>query len=393
LQKHFKRLIDITSTLKRKSVFVLGPRQTGKSTWLKEAYPKSLFINLLDIEVLREINRDSKTLELKILSYLKKSQDKFPLIIIDEIQKMPELLNLVHKMIEEHKTIRFILTGSSARKLKRSGINLLGGRAGQFVMRPLTLEEVAESDYGFEELMQYGGLPSIVLSESPKEDLKDYIQIYLYQEIKEEGLVRNFSNFDRFLSFAATTNGEQINYTSLGNDAQLSPRTVQDYYQILEDTLIGIRLRPYSPKVTSRKLSALDKFYFFDVGVANYLRDFRMSPLLNEQRGKALEHLVFCELWSFVSYASAADWKLFYWRTHTKLEVDFILENGALLYAIEVKYGRKPLKNKIHGLLSFHDEFNHSKPIVICDTNLAFTENKISYMNIIDFKKFLWSLR
>ena len=382
------RFLNINKISSKKSIFLFGPRQTGKTTLLQNIFPNALYIDLLDLEEARALILDSSILEQKI----KSRKEKKIIIIIDEIQKMIELLDVVHKLIVKYPAIRFILTGSSARKLKRSSANLLGGRAREIIMRPLTINELENYDYTLNDYLKYGGLPFIVNSDERREELKDYVQVYLKQEIKEEGLVRNLSNFSRFLYFAASVNCEQINYTSLGSDAQLPARTVQDYFQVLEDTLIGIRLKPFMQGV--RKTVNTDKFYFFDVGVANYLRDPSLLTDSPEYFGKSLEHLVFSEIYSFTCYHPELYSEIFFWRTQTKLEVDFIFRLESKLYAIEVKATKRPKKENTKSLLAFKEDFPNAIIILVCQINETIIDpSGVCYMNINEFFKSLWLIK
>lgn len=380
------RFLKINEIISKKSIFLFGPRQTGKTTLLKSFFPKALYIDLLDLEQARALILDSSVLEQKI----KSKKEKKIIIIIDEIQKMIELLDVVHRLIVKYPAIRFVLTGSSARKLKRSSANLLGGRAKEIIMRPLTTNELENYDYSLKDYLKYGGLPFIINSKERRGDLKDYIQIYLKQEIKEEGLVRNLSNFSRFLYFAASVNCEQINYTSLGSDAQLPSRTVQDYFQILEDTLIGIRLKPFSQSV--RKTVNTDKFYFFDVGVANYLRDPSLLIDSPEYLGKSFEHLVFSEIYSFTCYHPQMYSEIFFWRTQTKLEVDFIFKLESKLFAIEVKAAKRPKKEYSKCLVAFKEENPEAITLVVCQIAETYIDPAgVTYVNIEVFFKALWA--
>ena len=374
------RLIDIEGILRRKSLFLFGPRQSGKTTLLKGAFPDAIYFDLLDIDVQRALSLNPRLIEERGLGA------DSTLFIVDEIQKMPELLDEVHRLIEKHKTWRFILTGSSARKLRRKGVNLLGGRAAQLRLHPLTLKELSDENTAY---FKVGGLPPVVLSAAPKLELKDYIEVYLSHEIQMEGLTRNVSNFHRFLFFASATNCEQINYTKLGNDAQISPRTVQDYYQVLEDTLVGHRLAPLFGK--KRKTVSIDKFYFFDVGVANYLRNRLADTQSPAIFGKIFEHTVFKELLAYTSYNHHEDYQLNYWRTRTQLEVDFVLTGAKTMLAIETKTTRTPTKRDTKHLHVFAEEFPDAKKVLVCQTTTSYDANGIRHLNLKDFVKELWA--
>lgn len=375
------RILHLDKILKRKSLFLFGPRQTGKTTFLKKHFPEARYIDLLDLEEHRQFSIHPEALEV-----LTKNTD---LVIIDEIQKMPELLNEVQKLLTKRPKQRFILTGSSARKLKRSSANLLGGRATEIIMRPLSLFELNINQKNFDEYLIYGGLPFLCNSDSKRTDLKDYASLYLTQEIKEEGLVRNFSNFSRFLYFAATVNTEQINYTSLGSDASLPPRTVQDYFQILEDTLVGIRLKPFQK--SKRKTVNTDKFYFFDVGVCNFLREPKLSFDDESRLGTAFEHLIFSELYTYICCHSEKYLELFYWRTHTQLEVDYILKTENEIIAIESKFTKKVKREHFNGLKAFADEYPKAKKFLVCQVKNSYEDDSGVYViNVLEFLEKLW---
>jgi predicted AAA+ superfamily ATPase len=379
-----ERTLNLQIALARKSLFFLGPRQTGKTTFLRKTFPRADYFDLLDLETLRTLSNSPSLLN----RFSGKSSHQQP-IIIDEIQKMPELLNEVHKIIELHKNARFILTGSSSRKLRRSGVNLLGGRASEIHFHPLSLNELQGTHWSVSDVLTWGALPTVISSSDPKNELKDYVQTYLQREIKEEALVKKFLNFTRFLDFAAQTNTEQINFTSLGADAQLPPRTVQDYYSILEETLLGTLLLPFqTPK---RKAIQTAKFYFFDLGIVNYL-----NRTLDERRGspsygKALDQMIFCEIQAFRSYNYVKDIRLNFWRTQTQVEVDFILEIENSIYAIEVKSTLHPRKKEYSGLKAFKEEVPHAKLVLVCLAKKSFVDEGIQILSLEDFVKNLWT--
>ena len=248
---------------------MLGPRQTGKTTYLRARFPEAHYVDLLDARTYRELTARPERLRESLSPHEK-------LVIVDEIQKLPELLDEVHLMIEQRKDLRFILTGSSARKLKRGGANLLAGRALTCRLHPLVS---AELDFTHvEKRLSRGGLPAVFDSPIPWEDLHAYAGTYLQEEIQAEGLTRQISSFSRFLEIAAVGNGQLLNYTAIASDVGLTARTIQGYYQILEDTLVGHLLEPYR-KSRKRKAVSSAKFFFFDVGVANVLSGrTRLSP-------------------------------------------------------------------------------------------------------------------
>lgn len=380
-----KRILNLNKIVERKSLFLFGPRMTGKTTYLKERYNESLFVDLLDLDTLRVLQTSPKSLGEWIVRHKKSN-----IIVIDEIQKMPELLNEIHKIIESEKNKRFILTGSSARKLKKIGVNLLGGRATELHMKPLTLYELKFEEIQLSQILRTGLLPSIISSTEPRLDLKDYVQLYLQREVKEEALVKNFLNFSRFIDFAAYANTELLNYTSLGNDAQIPPRTVQDYFSILEDTLLGERLPPFIG--AKRKSVMTAKFYFFDIGVVNYLTGTLELQKGSPAYGKAFEHLIYCELSAFKSYNYQKEIDLFFWRTQNQIEVDFILSVNKKIYAIEVKSTLRPRTKEFNGLKAFKEEFPKADLVMVTPTPHSSEQEGVSIYSVSDFVKWLWNI-
>ncbi len=386
----FKRIIDIESTLSRKSVFLFGPRQTGKTTWLKNNYPEALYINLLSKQVYENYLLNSKSLESDLEIFSRKN--KLRIVIIDEVQRIPELLNEVHNQIENNKNLRFILTGSSARKLKRSGANLLGGRASWKSFFPLVYPEI-ESEFKTEQdlakRLTIGGLPSIYNSTEPTEDLDDYIQLYLNEEIKAEGLVRNYEAFHRFLIVASLANSQQINFTEIGSDAQVPPRTVHDYFQILEDTLIGFML-PVFTESTSRKAVSSAKFYFFDTGVSNALKQRTQIAIGTPEFGESFEHFVITEIRAYISYKNIKA-EMFYWRTTNQIEVDVIIKKETQIFAFEIKSKARVSAKDYSGLVSFAEDFpNAKKYVIVASGRHSVAENQIEIVPIFTFLKMLW---
>ncbi len=349
----FRRFLDLAELLKYRSILLLGPRQTGKSTYLRTHFPKAKFYNLLQADTFQEL---SARPELIRLSLTKNDS----LIIIDEIQKLPILLDEVQAMMGDRPDLRFILTGSSARKIKRGGANLLAGRALLQRFYPLAYPEVPTID--FVQRLSRGSLPAIVDSDIYHQDLKNYVGTYLKEEIMAEGLTRGIGSFSRFLEVAALTNAKQVNYTEVGSDAGISPHTVREYYQILEDTLLGWNLPAYR-KTLKRKPVATAKFYFFDIGVVNAL--LKRGEILEQTElyGEALEHLIFIELRTYLDYhRSTSD--LTYWRSLSQIEVDFLV--GEEL-AIEVKAKRRIARRDYKSLLTLREELPNLRLIVVCN--------------------------
>lgn len=388
----FERILDLSNILERKSVFLFGPRQTGKTTWLKASYPKALYINLLSKKVYDDYLRRSNALESDIELYLKRANIS-NIVIIDEIQKIPELLDEVHNQIELNKKLRFILTGSSARKLKRTGSNLLGGRASWKNVFPLVYPEMKNELTTLKQLekrISIGGLPGIYTSSRPQDDLQDYLQLYLNEEVKMEGLVRKYENFHRFLTVAGLLNSKQVNFTQVGSDAQVSPRTVYDYFQILEDTLIGFML-PAFTETLSRKAMSTAKFYFFDTGVTNALLNRDSVKLGTPEFGEIFEQFLISEVRAFLSY-SGKKAEMFYWRSTSKLEVDLILKSSKEIHAIEIKTKNNPSSKDYRGLLAFAEDFPKAKKWVVTpDARHQLDSHKTEILSVFEFLELLWS--
>lgn len=385
----YKRILDLRPTLERKSLFLLGPRQTGKSTYLKAEFPGALYINLLRSSEFQIYSREPNRLH-EVVRY-HREVSSIPIVIIDEVQKLPGLLDEVHDLIETDKSLRFILTGSSARKLKKGGVNLLGGRAARFHFYPICFPELGELGGRWKERTTYGALPSIIDSSEPMEDLRDYVGLYIREEVIAEGLVRSVEHFARFLDFAALCNAEQINFTSIASDAQLSPSTVRSYFEILGDTLIGHSL-PAFLATKKRKAMTTAKFYFFDCGVVNALLGRKEVAPGTPEYGKMLEQALFIELRSYLDY-KRIDKKLEYWRSTSQFEVDFLVySNLKDVVAIEVKAGGNPSLKDFKGLKALGEEFELAKKIVVCTATVPRkTEEGIEVLPVEFFLKRLWA--
>ena len=352
----YRRTLNLRDAVKHKSIFLLGPRQTGKSTLVRETFPDAAFYDLLEADTYRELSARPEYLRQTL-----NPQQK--VLIVDEIQKLPALLDEIQLLIDRNKQLRVILTGSSARKLKRGAANLLGGRAWVCRLHPLVSAEL--NNNRVLDRLNRGSLPSIIDSPRYQEDLKAYVGTYLHEEIRAEGLARSIENFSRFLEVAGLTSGEQINFTSVAEDAGFPPRTVREHYQILEDTLVGYQLPAYQ-KTSKRKPVATAKFYFFDVGVANTLK---RTPVIEEGSdayGRTLEHLVFLELRAYLDYRRL-DPPLAYWRSRSQFEVDFVFGDEI---GIEVKSKSRVSPRDYKGLHALGDEVNLKRKIVVCGEKL-----------------------
>ena len=345
------RVLDLTSPTQTKSCFLFGPRQTGKSTLVEHTFPNAVQIDLLDDDIFLRLSQNAKNLG----SYIPNSK---ALVIIDEIQRIPGLLNEVHRLIEKQK-IRFVLTGSSARKLRTKGVNLLGGRARSRVLHPFVYPEI-KNQFDLKRALTLGSIPSIYLSDSPQDDLKSYVGDYLKQEIIAEAATRNIPAFSRFLEVAAVSNGQMLNYEKIAQDAQVPRSTVQSYYQILRDTLIGQDLPAYR-KTTIRKAVGTQKFYFFDLGVVNTLRRVRSVEANTSDFGQVFEAYIHHELSSYVDYHPGSE--LNYWRSKSGFEVDFLL-NGEI--GIEVKSTRAVNPSDLKGLLALSEDLKLKRRVIVC---------------------------
>lgn len=387
----FRRILNLKSYVSDLSVLLLGPRQTGKSTLIHAQFPQALILDLLDPELFRDLQKSPNFLK-EIVEGSGKSR-----VIIDEIQKIPELLDVVHSLIESKKNIRFILTGSSARKMRQQGRNLLGGRAYPLSLHPITSveylsEKVSDSQTPLHRLLEVGGLPRVLTSDTPQRLLKAYVGIYLQEEIKAEGYVRNLGDFTRFLDVAALSNAEQLDFAGIARDVQLSPRTVSAYYQILQDTLTGFLLESFK-ETKSRKAVATPKFYFFDVGVSNYLSGRERLSVGTPEYGKALEHFIFTELKAYQDY-SEKEFELYYWRSTSQMEVDFIIKTRSRrLIGIEVKGSRHIDQTDLKGLKAFEEDFKLARKFVVCNERFSRLLGDVNVMPYPQFCEQLWSGR
>jgi predicted AAA+ superfamily ATPase len=341
----FKRILALFLP-NRKSAFLWGARQTGKSTYLKAQFPNAIYYDLLKSDVHWRLAKNPHLMREEILA-LTPQQLQHP-IVIDEIQKNPELLDEVHWLIENIDA-QFVLCGSSARKLKRLGTNLLGGRALRYHFYPLTYTEIPQFD--LLKALGNGLIPSHYQSEHIDLLLEAYVNDYLNYEIREEGLVRNLPDFARFLDSAVFSNAEMVNYTNIARDCGVSAKTVENYY-----------LPPYHKKNKRDIISKTPKFYLFDVGVVNYLAKRSINELRGATAGNAFEHFIFMELSAYKGLKKQR-YDIRYWRTKTGLEVDFIL--GEAEVAIEVKISRSVHKQELGGLLAFCEEHSPKKAIVV----------------------------
>lgn len=371
---YIPRQINIHNMLKQKSLFLFGPRQTGKSWLIAHRLSKFRVYDLLDSDIYLTLSREPKRLEQEI-----RPNEK--IIIIDEIQKLPFLLDEVHRIIEKY-GIHFLLTGSSARKLRRGGVNLLGGRARSAYLHPFIFPELKER-FNLLKALNNGLIPSIYFSDSPEQDLKAYAGDYLKEEIAAEGLVRNVPAFSRFLQVAAACNGLLINYTNISNDARVPASTVQEYFQILRDTLIGFDI-PAWKKSQKRKPITTSKFYFFDIGVVRYLQNRSILQERSPEFGDAFETYLAHELKAFVDYNNLGG--LYYWRSKSGYKVDFVIDDSI---AVEVKAKNNVSQRDLRGIIALKEEKKLANYVVVC---LEKRPRVVQGINIFPWKDFLQQL-
>ena len=367
----------------KESFFLWGPRQTGKTTLLRERYPGCKWLDLLKSDEYVHYSARPERLRQEIEAEGLRPDKQ---IVIDEVQRVPELLNEVHWLIENHR-LNFALCGSSARKVRRGGANLLGGRAFRYVMHGLTAGELGR-EFDLDRLLNHGCLPRAYETDEPTRVLDSYVADYLEQEIAAEGLVRRLPVFARFLDAAAFSDGDNVNYTNIASDCGVSNNTVKGYFEILEDTLLGTWLPAYRRRAKRRTVKS-PKFYFADVGVVNRLA--RRGALIagSEQYGKAFENWVHHELAAYISYRNV-DANLTYWGLTSQTEVDFLLDD--LSIAIEAKSSGNIGNQHLRGLRSIAVEYPEiPQRVVVCRERRArVTDDGILILPAERFVERLW---
>lgn len=379
---NIKRILNIKLP-KKQSAFLWGARKTGKTTYLKSHFPDSIVFDFLKTDLFFEISKNPALLRERLLAK-NESALKNP-IILDEVQKVPDVLNEVHWLIE-NKGLRFILCGSSARKLKRSHVNLLGGRAWRYEMFPLVTAEI--NNYSLLHILNNGLVPHHYLqnSEDAQRSLVAYLQDYLKEEVFAEGLTRNIPAFSRFFDAFGYSHGELTNYANIARDCGVDSKTVKEYYQILVDTLLAFRLEPFKKKQSRQVIIKAVKYYLFDVGVAGCLTKRYLVEKKGVEFGKAFEHFLLLEIVAYRSYFGH-DFRINYWRTKSGLEVDCVIGDGDV--AIEIKGTRHIDSRDLNGLRAFMEIYSPRRSIVVCNEKEKRVHNKIE---IIPWREFLLDL-
>ena len=381
---YIKRILNIELP-QRQSAFLWGPRKTGKSTYLKNRFPNSIIFNFLKTDFFIEVSKNPALLREQIL-VMDKNVLKNP-IILDEVHKVHQILDEVHWLIE-NKGLRFILCGSSARKLRRGHVNLLGGRAWRYEMFPLVTAEL--KGINLLHVLNHGMVPTHYLQDDGecKRSLKAYIQDYLKEEVFAEGLTRNIPAFSRFFDAFGYSHGELTNYSNIARDCGVDSKTVKEYYQILIDTLLAIRIDPFKKKQSRKIITKAPKYYLFDVGVANYLRKLNLLEERGEEFGKAFEHFLLMEIIAYRAYSNK-DFEINFWRTKTGLEIDFILAGGEI--AVEVKGTSRIDKKDFNALEAFAEEYSPKRNIIVCNEKVKRLHGKIEIIPWSDFLQELWA--
>ena len=374
----YHRIFDIENRL-NEGMFLFGGRQTGKSTLLKERFPKAVYIDLLKSDLRNRFKQHPEEFRESLLRYPPET-----LVIVDEIQKVPDLLDEVHSLMVSN-GLWFILSGSSARKIKKSGANKLGGRAIPETLFPLVSAEIPDFDLG--RAVQNGMIPRHYMVADARKRLQAYIDLYLSEEIAEEAAVQNLDDFVRFMEVAAISDGEIMNYENVASDCGVSANTVKAYYKILVDTLLGFEVPAYR-KVIKRKLYKASRFYYFDVGIANYLTGRHHLSDKTPEYGHAFEHLIMQEIVAYLGYTDSEE-PLSYWHTYDNHEVDAVI--GDARVAIEIKSTDHVDHDDKKGLTEFAKEHPGTKQILVSRDRISRRSGDVDLYYVTDFFKALWA--
>lgn len=360
-------------------MFLFGARQTGKSTLLKERFKGAIYYDLLNPDIRKAFKRNPNSLKEALWD-----RAAGTLVIIDEIQKVPELLDIVHSLMVD-KGLWFILSGSSSRKLKRSGANTLGGRAIPETLFPLVWPEV--TDFQLDRAIQNGMIPRHYMVEDATKRLSGYVKVYMDEEIREEGEVRELDAFERFMEVAAISDGEILNYSNIASDCGVSAKTVKSYFQILYDTLIGYEIPAYRKEIKRRIIQA-PRFYYFDVGLANYLLGRHSLKRGTDAYGHAFEHLVIQEIIAYKGYNDKRE-EISYWHTYDKKEVDAVI--GDAKVGIEIKSSEQLKTKHKAGLKAFKEEHPECRLILVSLDPITRKSGDVELIYVLDFLKMLWN--
>ncbi len=374
---YVSRVLDLYDLLQERTVLLFGPRQTGKSSYIRSQLKQAVAVySLLDQRLLLSVLADPT----RIRQEIEAADIRDAIVVIDEIQKAPMLMDEVHLMMETRR-IRFLLTGSSARSLKRSGVSMLGGRGSDRRMHVFTYPELLPIGYDLNRAIHAGLLPPHYLSRNPDEGLAAYVDRYLTEEIAAEGMTRNLPAFARFLETAAAANARMINYTNIARDAQVPRQTVVQWFGILYDTLLAFELPAYTGS-TKRKAIETAKFFFFDPGVVRTLRRQKTIDPNGNDFGEYFEHIIFLELRAWIDYSSPRI-SLTYWRSRSGYEVDFLLDERI---AIEVKSATTVHAKHTRGVKALLEERSISRGIVVCREERP---RRVDGIDILPWKHFL----
>ncbi len=377
----FKRSLAINLPVNQ-SAFLWGPRKTGKTTLLRSQFPQSIFIDFLRTDLFLEYTKSPFLLRERLLAKGEQAA-KYP-VIIDEVQKVPQVLDEVHWLIE-NQGINFILCGSSARKLKRGQANLLGGRAWRFELFPLISKEIENLD--LLRALNHGLIPVHYQQNNYQRSLRGYVQDYLKEEVLQEGLTRNIPAFSRFFEAMGYAHGSLINYTNIARECGVSSKTVKEYYQILVDTLLGSFVLPFKKRQERQIISKAPKFYLFDTGVAGSIVRRTIAKEKGEMFGNAFEHFIYLEMLAHSSYHEI-NYEINFWRTKSGQEVDFVLGRGEV--AVEVKGSEMLDKRALRPMKSFIELYAPRQAIVVCNETEERLHKGIQIMPWRIFLQKLW---
>lgn len=373
----YHRVFNIEEQLDE-GMFLFGARQVGKSTLLKERFPHAIYYDLLKSNVRRRLKRNPESFREALAS-----KPAGTLVVVDEIQKVPDLLDEVHWLMV-NKGLFFILSGSSARKLKRSGANTLGGRAEPRTLFPLVWPEV--DDFEIDCAVQNGMIPRHYMVADATDRIEGYVDVYLKEEIQEEALVQDIDVFSRFMEVAAISDGEMINYENIASDCGIAAKTVKAYFQILKDTLIGYEIPAYR-KVIKRRLVQAPRFYYFDVGLTNFLLGRNSLKRGTADYGHAFEHYVIQEIIAYKGYSRSRE-IISYWHTYTHIEVDIII--GDAKVAVEIKSCEEVKTKHKSGLKAFKEEHPDARLILVSLDPITRISDDIELIYVTDFFRMLW---